>query len=62
MPAGSGDYVIDHSTTLSLVAPDRNRAVTFAFAEPYLIAAKLLDELQHGGAALGAVNSLGAYR
>ena len=59
---GSDDYVIDHSTTLSLVGPDRRQAVTFAFAEPYLIAAKLIDELQHGGAALGAVNNLGAYR
>jgi protein SCO1/2 len=59
---GSDDYVIDHSTTLSLVGPDRHRAVTFAFAEPYLIAAKLLTELQRGGAALGGVNNIGAYR
>jgi protein SCO1/2 len=59
---GSDDYVIDHSTSLSLVGPDRRQAVTFAFAEPYLIAAKLLTELQRGGAALGAVNNLGAYR
>jgi cytochrome oxidase Cu insertion factor (SCO1/SenC/PrrC family) len=58
----SDDYVIDHSTVLSLVGPDRRQAVTFAFAEPYLIAAKLLDELQRGGAALGAVNNLGSYR
>ena len=60
--AGSDDYVIDHSTILSLVGPDRRQAVRFAFAEPYLIAAKLLAELQRGGAALGAVNNLGAYR
>jgi protein SCO1/2 len=59
---GSDDYVIDHSTSLSLVGPDRRQAVTFAFAEPYLIAAKLLAELQRAGAALGAVNNLGAYR
>lgn len=59
---GNDDYVIDHSTTLSLAAPDRRRAVTFAFAEPYLIAAKLIAELEGGGAALGAVNNLGAYR
>ena len=60
--AGSDDYVIDHSTALSLVAPDRRHSITFAFAEPFLIAAKLIDELQRGGAALGAVNNLGAYR
>jgi cytochrome oxidase Cu insertion factor (SCO1/SenC/PrrC family) len=59
---GSDDYVIDHSTSLSLVGPERRQAVTFAFAEPYLIAAKLLAELQHGGAALDTVNNLGAYR
>ena len=59
---GSDDYVIDHSTTLSLIAPDRRVAVTFAFAEPFLIAAKLIEELGRGGAALGAVNNLGAYR
>lgn len=56
------DYVIDHSTTLSLVGPDRREAVTFSFAEPFLIAARLIAELDHGGAGLGAVNNLGAYR
>jgi hypothetical protein len=60
--AGNDDYVIDHSTILSLVAPDRRGAVTFGFAEPYLIAAKLIAELEGGGAALGGVNNLGAYR
>ena len=59
---GSDDYVIDHSTVLSLVGAERRQAVTFAFAEPHLIAAKLIAELQRGGAALGAVNNLGAYR
>ena len=59
---GSDDYAIDHSTTLSLVGPGRHEAVTFSFAEPFLIAAKLIAELERGGAALGAVNNLGAYR
>jgi hypothetical protein len=36
--------------------------VTFAFAEPYLIAAKLIAELDRGGIALGNVNNLRAYR
>ncbi|MBV9863323.1 MAG: SCO family protein [Alphaproteobacteria bacterium] len=60
--AGSDDYVIDHSTTLSVVGPDRKTAITFAMAEPYQITAKLFELLQQGGVALGAVNNLGAYR
>jgi protein SCO1/2 len=60
--AGSDDDVIDHSTKLSLVAPDRHDAVSFAFAEPYLVAAKLIDELSHAGVRLDRVNNLRAYR
>ena len=60
--AGNEDYVIDHSSVLSLIGPDRRNAVTFAFAEPYLIAAKLIAELDRGGVALGKVNNLRAYR
>jgi cytochrome oxidase Cu insertion factor (SCO1/SenC/PrrC family) len=59
---GNDDYVIDHSATLSLIGPDRREAVTFAFAEPYLIAAKLLQSLDSAGVALGAVNNRGAFR
>ncbi len=60
--AGNEDYVIDHSSVLSLIGPDRRNAVTFAFAEPYLIAAKLIAELDRGGIALGKINNLRAYR
>ncbi len=60
--SGGEEYVIDHSTTLSLIAPDRREAVTFAVAEPYRIAAKLIDALASGGIALGNVNNLRAYR
>lgn len=60
--SGNDDYVIDHSTTLSLIGPDRRQAITFAFAEPYLIAARLLQALDQGGVALGAVNNRGAFR
>lgn len=59
---GSGDYVIDHSSVLSLIGPDRHEAVSFAFAEPYMIAAKLVELLERGGVALGNVNNLRAYR
>ena len=60
--AGNDDYVIDHSSILSLIGPDRHEAITFAFAEPYMIAAKLVAELERGGVALGNVNNLRAYR
>lgn len=59
---GAGDYAIDHSATLSVIAPDRREAVTFAMAEPYAIAAKLVALLERGGVALGNVNNLRAYR
>jgi protein SCO1/2 len=60
--AGSEDYVIDHSATLTLIGPGRSEAVTFAIAEPYRIAARLIDALADGGVALGNVNNLRAYR
>jgi cytochrome oxidase Cu insertion factor (SCO1/SenC/PrrC family) len=56
------DYVVDHSATLSVIGPDRREALTFAMAEPYAVAAKLLALLDRGGVALGNVNNLGAYR
>jgi cytochrome oxidase Cu insertion factor (SCO1/SenC/PrrC family) len=59
---GSDDYVIDHSTALSVIGPDRLEAVTFAMAEPYQIAAKVLAMLEQGGVALGDVSNRGAYR
>jgi protein SCO1/2 len=60
--AGGDDYVIDHSTILSVIGPDRREALTFAMTEPYSIAAKLVALLERGGVALGNVNNLGAYR
>jgi cytochrome oxidase Cu insertion factor (SCO1/SenC/PrrC family) len=59
---GGGDYVIDHSTILSVIGPDRWAAVTFALAEPYMIAAKLIELLEQGGVALNNVNNRRAYR
>ena len=58
----SDDYVIDHSSVLSLIGPDRHEAVIFAFAEPYMLAATVIAELERGGVALGNVNNLRAYR
>src|ERR1041385_8109287 len=60
--AGSEDYVIDPSSVLSLIGLDGRNAVTFAFAQPYMVAAKLIDELGRDGVALRDVNNLRAYR
>ena len=60
--ADNEDYVIDHSSVLSLIGLDRRKAVSFAFAEPYMLAAKLIDELGRNGVALRDVNNLRAYR
>jgi hypothetical protein len=53
---------VDHSSTLSVVDPPGGSAVTFTLAEPYMIAAKLVELLDRSGIASGAVNNLGAYR
>ena len=47
---------------MSVIGPDRHEAVTFGFAEPYMIAAKLVELLERGGVALGNGNNLRAYR
>jgi len=60
--AGDDDYVIDHSTNLSIIGPDRRMAESVRLTEPYQIAAKLIDVLAKGGAPLGDVNNLRAWR
>jgi protein SCO1 len=60
--AGDDDYVIDHSTNLTIIAPDRRMAETVKLVEPYQIAAKLIDVLGKGGVALGGVNNLRAWQ
>jgi cytochrome oxidase Cu insertion factor (SCO1/SenC/PrrC family) len=56
------NYVVDHSSTLSVIDPSGHGGVTFKLAEPYMIAAQLLELLDQSGTALGAVNNLRAYR
>lgn len=60
--AGNDDYVIDHSTNLSIIGPDRHMAETVTLAEPYQIAAKLIDVLTKAGVPLADVNNLRAWR
>ncbi len=56
------DYVVDHSSTYTLIDPSRTRAETLRMAEPHLIAAKLIEALTKAGVPLDNVNNVGAYR
>jgi protein SCO1 len=59
---GGADYVIDHSSTYTLVDPAHRRAVVLRLAEPHMIAARLIEELTKAGVPLTDVNNVGAYR
>jgi protein SCO1/2 len=58
----NGDYVVDHSSTLSLVDPAGRNALTFKMAEPHLVAAKIFEQLERAGTPLDNVRNLRAYR
>jgi protein SCO1/2 len=60
--AGDDDYVIDHSTNLSIISLDRRMAETVTLTEPYQIAAKLIDVLAQAGVPLADINNLRAWR
>jgi cytochrome oxidase Cu insertion factor (SCO1/SenC/PrrC family) len=56
------DYVIDHSATLTLIAPGSNHAITFKLGESYKIAAQLVAALDQAGVPIAGANNIGAYR
>jgi len=55
-------YVVDHSSGYVLIDPARKGVRALRFAEPHLLAAKLIAVLTAAGTPLGAVNNIGAYR
>jgi protein SCO1/2 len=59
---GGSDYVVDHSSNYTLIDPSRSRAQVLRFAEPHLLAGKLLEELAKAGVRLDDVNNVRAYR
>jgi protein SCO1 len=56
------DYVVDHSSSFSLVDPTGRHATTFQVSEPHQIAAKLVDILYRAEVNLDKVMNLGAFR
>jgi cytochrome oxidase Cu insertion factor (SCO1/SenC/PrrC family) len=59
---GDSDYVVDHTSSYTLVDPSRTQAEELREAEPHLLAVKLLAALSKAGAPLDNVNNIGAYR
>ena len=58
---GAG-YVVDHSSDYLVIDPSATAVRSLRIAEPHLLAAALIELLGAGGAALGNVNNIGAYR
>jgi cytochrome oxidase Cu insertion factor (SCO1/SenC/PrrC family) len=59
---GDAGYVVDHSSSYVLIDPSRSRAELLRVAEPYLLAARLIEVLTKAGVPLDNVNNVGAYR
>ena len=59
---GGANYVVDHSSTYTLVDPAHSRAIVLRLAEPHMIAARLIEELTTAEVPLDEVNNIGAYR
>jgi len=59
---GGADYVVDHSSTYTLVDPAHSRALVLRIAEPHMVAARLIEELTKAGVPLDKVGNVGAYR
>jgi len=59
---GDLDYVVDHTSSYTLVDPSRTQAEELREAEPHLLAVKLLAALSKAGVPLDNVNNIDAYR
>jgi protein SCO1/2 len=55
-------YVVDHSSGYVLIDPARKNVRALRFAEPHLLAAKLIAVMAAAGTPLEGLNNIGAYR
>jgi protein SCO1/2 len=60
--SGEGDYVVDHSSSYTLVDPTHTHAEVLRIAEPHVLAGKLIGEMIKAGVRLDHVNNVAAYR
>ena len=56
------DYSVDHSSSYSLIDPERRRIITFRKAEAHLVAGKVVEVLTKGGVKLDGMPGVGAWR
>ena len=56
------DYSVDHSSSYSLVDPERKMVITFKDAEPHLVAARIIGQLIKAGVDLRDVPGIEAFR
>ncbi|HEU0158372.1 MAG TPA: SCO family protein, partial [Hyphomicrobiaceae bacterium] len=59
---GDAGYVVDHSSGYVLIDPARETVRALRFAEPHLLAAKLIAVMTAAGTPLEGLNNIGAYR
>ena len=55
-------YLVDHSSGYVLIDPARKNVRALRFAEPHLLAAKLIAVMAAAGTPLEGLNNIGAYR
>ena len=60
--AQGADYAVDHSSSYTLIAPDRRTVLTFRKAEAHMVAAKVVEVLERSGLQLEGVSGLRAGR
>jgi len=59
---GDAGYVVDHSSGYVLIDPAHKTVRALRFAEPHLLAAKLIAVMAAAGTPLEGLNNIGAYR
>ena len=61
--AGEGsDYTVDHSSSYSLINPERTTVITFKHAEAHLVASRIIATMIRGGTDLSGIAGIGAFR
>ena len=60
--AQGADYSVDHTSSYSLIGPDRRTVLTFRKAEPHMVAAKVVEVMTKAGVRLDGLPGIGALR
>ena len=60
--SGETDYLVDHSSSYTLIDPAHTHADVLRIAEPHVLASKLIEAMTEAGVPLDHVNNVAAYR